>query len=660
VLVDRLVQVRPGHQTTHVLVERSPVEQDLVSYLGSKGVQVRKANGAEIVVHCFFCNEEKRQPKLYLNTESWLYDCKLCGETGNRKNLLRHFGDKDDAEPVGYLPGQDPAARRRVLKAATAKAHELLLGNETMLAYLLERGLDPETIVEHQIGYVPPNLGFARSLGDFTIADVIGAGLLTPNGVEFLNNSLTIPYFHHGAVVQLRAKDMDGRYRTAGGENVRLYNEGALLGADRALIVEGELDALITQQHLAASGDPVARTLAVVAIPGAGAIPDRMATYFSTLKRVYIGLDPDVAGQKGTARIKELFGSQARIAELPRGGEVKCDWTEFLRDKSEAHPWGGHGWRDVLGLLVEADLLGKRVFSVAEAHRKWVQEQEHRPGIKLGFPSLDSRIKPGLRPGQVMIPLAKTGTGKTVFLANVANNTRQHRTLFLSLELTAVELFGMLRRIHFFHNPDAPMAQMNDDYKWLRIVDENRLRQQDMATLVAEYVEDVGAPPELLILDYLGYYARGFAGGSPYEKTSDAVMALKADAKHNDLAVIAPHQVSRGAKEGTTFDADSARDSGVVEETGDFVMSLFRPDQAIGVDDAITGVFNVQLLKSRHGGKGSSANLRFSNMSLALVDSLDRKNANRIDQENTLYQQGMDYEEYRKQQSATQLKVVGN
>jgi hypothetical protein len=636
------------------------MEQDLVSYLSSKGLQIRKANGSEIVVHCFFCNEEKKQPKLYLNTDSWLYDCKLCAETGNRKTLLRHFGDEDDADEVGYLPGQDPAKRRRVLKVAAEKAHQLLLQNETILAYLLERGLDPDTIVANKIGFVPPNLGFARSLDDgFTVADVIGAGLLTSDGVEFLNNSLTIPYLHHGSVVQLRAKDIDGRYRTAGNQNVRLYNEDALLGAERALICEGELDALMVQQALAASGDAVARTLAVVAIPGAGAFPERLDAFFSTMKRVYIGLDPDPPGQIGTAKLKELLDSKSRIVELPRGAEPKCDWTEYLRNKSESHPWGGHTWRDVLSLLADADLVGKRMFSVTEARHKWEQDQVERPGIKLGFPSLDSRIKPGLRSGQVMIPLAKTGTGKTVFLANVAHNTRHHRCLFLSMELTAVELFGMMRRIHFFHQPDGRIESMGEDYKWLRIVDENRVRQHEMATLVAEYTEDVGAPPELLIVDYLGYYARGSTGGSPYEKTSDAVMGLKGEAKAHDLAVIAPHQVSRKGKDGAPLEADDARDSGVVEETGDFVLSLFRPDQAIGSEDGITGAFNLQLLKSRHGGKGHSANLRFSNLSLAIVDSLDRRNVNRIDQENTLYQQGMDYEEYRKQQQSTQLRVVG-
>lgn len=635
------------------------MEQDLVSYLASKGVQVRKANGTEVVAHCFFCDEQKRSPKLYINIESWLYDCKLCGESGNKKTLMRHFGDKDESS-VNYFPGHDPATRRKVLTAAANLAHKILLDNEDMCTYLVKRGLSPDTISESRLGYVPPNYGFAHILKDqhgFSTAELVGAGLLTENGQEFLSHSLAIPYFHHQTVVQLRAKDMDGRYRTAGGEVSRLFNEDSLHGAERVLITEGELDALILQQHLASSKEPVARTLAVVAIPGANALPDMFASYFTKVKRVYVGLDPDETGQKATLKIKELIGPQARIVQLPTG-DPKCDWTEFLRDKTDLSPWGGHTYQDVLHLLAEADLVGKRVFSVQDAHLRWQQDQVERPGIKLGYLSLDSRIKPGLRPGQIMIPLAKTGTGKSVFLANVCHNARSHRTLFLSLELTAVELFGMLRRIHFFHNPEAPIEQMSTDYRWLRIVDENRLREQDFATLIAEYTEDVGAPPELVVVDYLGYYARGFKGGSPYEKTSDAVMGLKAEAKQHGVAIIAPHQVNRGAKDGTPLDAGDARDSGVVEETGDFVLSLFRPDQAIGEEDAVTGAFNIQLLKSRHGGKGMSASLRFSNMSLVIVDSLDRKNANRVEQENNMYLRGVDYEEYRKTQSVTQLAVV--
>lgn len=631
------------------------IEQDLVSYLGSKGVQVRKASGSEVVVHCFFCDEEKRAPKLYINADSWLFDCKLCGETGNRFKLLAHFGDKDEYA-VEYLPGSDPNVRRQLFALAAKKAHELLLDNETVLLEMLERGLSPETIVEYQVGYVPPNLAFSRSLGEFTVSDLIGYGFLTEKGQEVFSDSIIIPYFSHRHVVQLRAKDRGGdcRYRTMGGDNVRLYNEDQLQGAERAIICEGEFDALITQQHLRA-GDALARSVAVVAIPGAGALPDRVGGYFSTTKRVYLGLDPDDAGRSGTAKLTELLGTVARPLELPRG-LPKCDWTELLREKSDKHLWGGHGWRDVMELLAAADAVGKRVFSVADAHLQWERDQVDRPGIKLGFPTLDARIKPGLRPGQIAIPLAKTGTGKSCFLVNVAHNTRSRRVLFLSLELTAVELFGMLRRVHFFWNPLSVITDMASDYPNLRIVDENRLREQDIATLIAEYTEDVGQPPELLVVDYLGYYSRAFHGDS-YSRTSDAVMQLKAEAKKHDVAIIAPHQVNRGAKDGTPMEADAARDSGVVEETGDFVLSLYRPDQAIG-SESMTGSFNMDLLKSRHGGKGSTFHLRFSNMSLVIVDAVDSRHATRVAQENEAAARGVDYEAYRKAAGTHQLSVV--
>lgn len=632
------------------------MNDDLITYLASKGVQVRRANGAEIVIHCVFCDEAKRQPKLYVNTQTWLYDCKLCGANGNQRTLMRHFGDEPPKE-VDFTAGMSGNVRRQILEAATVHAHELLLQNDEQLEYLLGRGLSPETITRARLGYVPRSYGFSTMLGEYTVAELLHAGIITDQGAQFFNHALVIPYISHRSVVQLRAKDLydNGGYRTAGGDNVRLFNEDALQGAERALIVEGEFDVLIAQQHLRESGDPVARSIGVVGVPGAGAHPEGLAGYFTQTRRLYVGFDPDKPGRTGAARVREDVGSQCRPVELP-AEEPKCDWTEFLRDKTDKHPHGGHGWRDVMSLLARADLVGKRVFSIAEARSKWLEERTNRPGIKLGWLGLDSRIKPGLRPGQVMIPLAKTGTGKTAFLANIAHNTRSHRTLFISLELTAVELFEMLRRIHFFWNPQMESHQIEQDYSGLRIFDENRLSHADLATVVAEYTEDVGAPPELVLIDYLGYYARSFIGDS-YTRTSDAVMQLKAEAKHLSVPIISPAQVNRGAKEGMPLEADDARDSGVVEETADFVVSLFRPDQVSGAD-AMTGAMNMTLLKSRHGGKGTHTNTRFSNMSLVLVDSLDHKSVARVEQENDIYTRGIDYEAFRKSAGTTQLSVV--
>ena len=198
---------------------------------------------------------------------------------------------------------------------------------------------------------------------------------------------------------------------------------------------------------------------------------------------------------------------------LPEG-EPKTDWTAWFQPRTTRNPHGGHGWRDLRDLLVDSDLAGKQMFSIADAAAKWRKRQIEAPGLQLGFRSLDAVIKPGLKPGQVMLPLAKSGTGKTVFLSNLAHNCRGQRTLYVSLEMTAAEVFEHLRRIHHFWNPKATHDEMMLDYRRLQIVERNRIGPGDLGDLVAEYTHNYGGDrPQLLIVDYLQYYARGFRGG---------------------------------------------------------------------------------------------------------------------------------------------------
>jgi hypothetical protein len=644
------------------------VGEDLIAYLTSKGLQVSRATGQEVVTHCVFCTDgdTKGRGKLYLNTSSWLYDCKRCETRGNRKTLLRHFGDEDD---VAYLPDQDPYLRRKLLDEAATLAHEMLLGNEKQLEYLLvERGLSPEAIVKGRFGYVPMGFGLANSLPTFTSGKakrlhLISAGLLTVGGSEFFQESITIPYFSHGQVVQLREKKIGGKYRTSSGDNVRLYNADAIRAADEVIITEGEFDAAILEQELASSADARMRSIGVVGLAGAGSWPPELEEMLDGVKRVFIGLDPDDTGRAAAVKLKAMLGSKGRTLDLPR--ELpKCDWTDYLRSKTDTNPHGGHTWRDVQTLVVEADLAGKRMFSIGEAAQKWENRRvQGTGGIKLGFVTMDAILRPGLMPGQVMIPLAKTGAGKSVFLSNILYNVRSHPTLHLSLELTAAEVYEHLYRIHHFWKPDASRDELMEDFANIRIVDQNRLSRGDLATFVYEFAEETGTPPDVLILDYLGYFARGFRGSSSYERTSDAVMEVKAIAKEFNLGVIAPHQVNRGAEDGKPLESDDSRDSGVIEETADFQLGLYRPGlmkkQDGTIEEDLTGAFNVGLLKSRHGGKGRVFNLRFSNLSLAICDATDRRAALRIEQENRLYRSGKHYLDYRQDRNQMGLEGIG-
>lgn len=634
-------------------------EQDVVAYLRSKGLQVHRAAGAEVTVHCVFCSDgdTKGKGKLYINTESWLYSCKRCDASGNRRTLLAHFGDED---ALKFVEGTDPAMRRRLLAEAAELAHEMLLANDAKLTYLLDRGIAPELVVEKKLGYVPKNVGLSEMLPSRAdlqgYRDLVHAGLVSVNGREFFNDCITIPYFSHGSIVQIRAKFVDGKYLTTAGDHVRLYDADSLFGADEVLITEGELDDLAVRSALMESTErSFTEGLAVVGLPGAGSWPEGLIHMLSGARKIFIGLDPDDTGKKFALKLRDEIGSRSRIVVLPGDDDNKVDWTDYLRPRDiKTNPYGGHTWRDVRDLMVEADLAGKQMFSAADARAKWRKRRVEAPGLKLGWPSLDSVIRPGLKPGQIMIPLAKSGTGKSVWLSNVSVNLRDHYVLYASLELTAAEVYEHWRRIHRFWHPQADEDQLILDLAKLRVVERNRLKRGDLEALIREFTEEVGHKPDLLIVDYLQYYARGFPGGGMYERVSDAAMELKAVAKENSLAIICPSQVNRGAEHGKPLGADDARDSGVVDETGDFVLSLFRPDQLVNKDDMTgalpmqSGSFNMQILKSRHGGKGRVSNLRFSLMSLAIVDAqFDKGSSSRVDQENSLYRQGIHYDDYR-------------
>jgi hypothetical protein len=127
-------------------------------------------------------------------------------------------------------------------------------------------------------------------------------------------------------------------------------------------------------------------------------------------------------------------------------------------------------------------------------------------------------------------------------------------------------------------------------------------------------------------------------------------MQLKAEAKAHRLVVISPTQVNRVAKDGKPIDLDDARDSGAIEETGDFVLAAFRPDNALGDGDVVdaqpTWKLKLSVLKSRHGGVGRVIPLQMDSLTLAIVEA-ETKAAKRAEEHNQLAWRGHDWESVR-------------
>jgi replicative DNA helicase len=176
---------------------------------------------------------------------------------------------------------------------------------------------------------------------------------------------------------------------------------------------------------------------------------------------------------------------------------------------------------------------------------------------------------------------------------------------------------------------------------------------EDLRHLIHEYTEEVETMPKLLVLDYLGYWARSFKGKSRYEQVSDAIMELKAMAKEFAVPVIVPHQVSRVGKRGERLELDFARDSGVVEETADFAFSLWAPHSKEDREDSDLQALQradvrIEILKSRHGGIGRETRMLWAPASLALTPAGDPNFKKLVVKEYEWTDQGKLYEQIHK------------
>jgi hypothetical protein len=550
-----------------------------------------------------------------------LFHCKLCDERGAWNKLRKHFGDPiiTDKEEYAY-----DTVKPRVLKQAAMFCLENMFAHEEVYDYLRStRGLTLETIEAHQIGYADGALREFLLDDGFSVADLAKAGLVKGNGSDALYNHITIPYFVSGNVVSIRGRLYSGdgpKYLTLQGHKAFLYNSDTVWEHPPELVVcEGEFDALMVEQM----------GYAAVGVPGVSTWQENWNNYVDAemVHRLYICFDNDDKGIEGADKLAGKLDGRAKIITLPE-----------MRDDDDGTPNNDvSAWVTKFGGTQEefAQMMrhssGGMLISVREAYEEWLQIEgnPNLVGLKFGITKLDEAIKPGLLPGQVVMTLAKTGAGKTISMLNFFHRMKRENKdasfLFFSLEQTRNEWFERARRIHKFYEPSA----RNEDTIafWeqnFMMVDKNRVTEEELMACVEQYKYEMGKLPDLISIDYLGYFAGGFKGKDKYEKTSAAIMAVKSIAKEIRRPIYTPHQVSRLNKAGEEPDINSARDSGVTEETADFVFALWAPDQRPGTEQSErTGDVSMKILKSRHGGVGTKIDMLFTPKTLTMIPEND-------------------------------------
>ncbi len=324
-----------------------------------------KKRGAEFVGLCPF--HDDRNPSMYVSPGKQIFKCFACGAGGGVFQFVMMYDKLSFPEAVEALaqragialPAEKvqrgPAGLSRAeLAKATGFAQQWFAaqlqnaaGREA-LEYARGRGISDEAIREFGLGYAPDaweGLARAAATKGFAPQQLEAAGLVAPRKTgghyDRFRHRLMFPIRDvTGRVIAFggRALSPEERAKYLNSPETALFDKSSNLygldlarkeigSSDRAVVVEGYLDALIPYQHGVCN---------VVATLGT-ALTDRHVRLLARYaKEVVLVFDADVAGATAVERALEIFLAQqihVRVATIPAGKDP-CDFV--LSDGPEA------------------------------------------------------------------------------------------------------------------------------------------------------------------------------------------------------------------------------------------------------------------------------------------------------------------------------------
>lgn len=258
--------------------------------------------------------------------------------------------------------------------------------------------------------------------------------------------------------------------------------------------------------------------------------------------------------------------------------------------------------------------------------------------VWFGWPLLDEAVG-GVRQGEVCGLMARPGIGKTLALGQIARVTAEAELphVFFSLEMPAAQIVSRLARGVYNlgrHELEDVVERGTLDkdryyrvFRDLVIVAIGGLSVSDMAarlrTIQSGMFKD--RPIRLVTIDHLGLIG-GDRKMATYDRVSVQAREIKELAKRLNCSVLLAIQVNRdaggdGSKE---LGLGAARDSGVVEEAMDYLISLRRLDQSLTLStmdrDRYRDCIFAKVNKNRHGMNGKEIGIRINTRTLMLEE----------------------------------------
>ncbi len=245
--------------------------------------------------------------------------------------------------------------------------------------------------------------------------------------------------------------------------------------------------------------------------------------------------------------------------------------------------------------------------------------------IPSSIAALDKILEGGFGSKRLYIVMGGPGSGKSIFLTNMAHSAMIHgkRVLYYSLELsTDIVMLRMmsivtgLGKTELRRNPKLAQEKiekhpMKNLFSFFEVIETYSMNAHQLAIDIEEYINVHDFVPDLIIVDYMDLMEREHHYDKEYIELEELSKRLRQIAMKHNCVVLTASQVRREAVTGGLAKNEDVAGSYGKVKTADLVMSLNQNDE-----EHQSGKMRVAITKNREyvSGRVVTVNIDYDSL----------------------------------------------